>query len=360
MSQDSTPAAPEKRHRSWLHWPLRAYKWLVVFLLLGLLSNILLLLLSYGLKDWLSQAWNQVAAVGDLVRQHPQLSAGAAAVLLVLFVLSILAEREADRQQQAVAAARVTQAAAATATAIATEFVERARSIGPQGPPMDLGLLRRPARFVGRVDDLQWAENRLRQRDEATVTALTGMGGIGKTALAAEAAHIVFREGRFKDGVAVVFCQGKRDALSVLREALSHFDPYRRLPDAREDSELAQTARALLGGKETLIVLDNVEPELDVERVIRPLRAAGATLLLTAQQHLSAEAVPAGESRRLALLPPEEALGLFAQFYGRLDVGKLDARERDGAASIVTVLACHTLAIRAARRSTCERRRACG
>jgi hypothetical protein len=55
------------------------------------------------------------------------------------------------------------------------------------GPPFQESDLPMPERFVGRVADLQWVEERLRQGGATGITAVRGMGGIGKTALAAVA-----------------------------------------------------------------------------------------------------------------------------------------------------------------------------
>src|SRR4029077_6266714 len=52
------------------------------------------------------------------------------------------------------------------------------------GPPFDEALLSAPETFIGRGDDLDWLQKRLRDRSVG-VTALGGMGGIGKTTLAA-------------------------------------------------------------------------------------------------------------------------------------------------------------------------------
>ncbi len=71
------------------------------------------------------------------------------------------------------------------------------------GPPFQESDLPMPERFVGRVEDLRWVEDRLRAGGATGITAVRGMGGIGKTALAAVAVRELRWEGRFADGVAV-------------------------------------------------------------------------------------------------------------------------------------------------------------
>jgi tetratricopeptide (TPR) repeat protein len=216
------------------------------------------------------------------------------------------------------------------------------------GPPFDEALLPLPDHFVGRVADLEWLLARLRMGRTAGVTALSGMGGIGKTALAALAVRRLRAEGRFRDGIAVIPCQGQTDETEVLRATLSRFDPHRRQPDADDPAVLADTARHLLDGKDALIVLDNIEPALPVAQVVLPLRAAGATLLLTARQALPRSVVPVGASRVLGLLSTHDALALFAQSSGHSSTLALTPAEYAAARRIVSALGRHTLAVRLA------------
>jgi len=224
------------------------------------------------------------------------------------------------------------------------------------GPPFDEALLPVPETFIGREADLDWLLRRL--RDRATgVTALGGMGGIGKSTLAAVALHQLRAEGRFADGVAVVLCQELTDAGDVLRRALARFDPARRQPEARDPAGLAEVARLLLSGKDTLIVLDNVEPALDVRAVIQPLREAGAHLLLTARQTLPHAVVPIEASRMLDLLGEEDTLTLFARSMGLASADNLTGEQRAAAERIIAALGRHTLAVKLAGAYATDMRR---
>ncbi len=216
----------------------------------------------------------------------------------------------------------------------------------PQGPPDDSTLLPAPERFVGRSTDLEWLLERLRVR--GAIAQLAGLGGIGKTTLVAMAVRSLRAQGRFPDGVAVVLCQGLADPVEVLRRTLARFDPQRRQPGASDPAGLAEAARRLLAGKDALIVLDNVEPALPVAQVVAPLRAAGASLVLTARHVLPHDAVPVQDVRILDLLSAEEALNVFAQALGRTDASALSPEERAAAERIVTVLGRHTLACKLA------------
>jgi tetratricopeptide (TPR) repeat protein len=186
------------------------------------------------------------------------------------------------------------------------------------------------------------------------------MGGIGKTTLAAVALRQLRAEGRFADGVAIVLCQALTDAGDVLRRALARFDPERRQPEARDPAGLAEVARLLLSGKDTLIVLDNVEPALDVRAVIQPLREAGAHLLLTARQTLPHAIVPIEASRMLDLLGEEDTLTLFARSMGLASASDLTTEQRVAAERIIAALGRHTLAVKLAGAYAADMRRDLG
>ncbi len=236
-----------------------------------------------------------------------------------------------------------------------TRMREAAQRAGIRlGPPM--GVLPLAGRFVGRGDELAWVMERLRRREVTGITTLNGLAGIGKTALAAEAIKQARAEGLFPDGIAVVICLGRTDATGVLRDVLAPFSDEA-IPEDADLVQLARIASALLERKRALVVLDNVEPELEVTKVVEPLRALGVSLLLTARQTLPRAAVPAGSDLELALLPPEKALELFATSYGREGVAALGPEERADAVRIVTALGNHTLAIVLAARYALDEKR---
>lgn len=189
------------------------------------------------------------------------------------------------------------------------------RWLSREGPrsregPFDLPMLQRARRFVGRSGDLAWAIERLTERNGSRIVAIDGAQGIGKTAFAAEAVRLLDDDDRFQDGFAVVRCDGIADHIRVLRDALARFDPLRRAPSQRDDPGLAVAADDLLTGKDALIVLDDVEPALDIARVIEPLHRAGAALLLTSRRPLP---LPDHVTRTLDALPDAEALDLLTE-----------------------------------------------
>ncbi len=214
-------------------------------------------------------------------------------------------------------------------------------------PPFDEALLPQPERFVDREAEFDRLVARLRQGGTIGITALRGMGGIGKTALAAKAAEKLRADRVFPDGIAVALCQEATDPVDVLRRVLSRFDPVRHTRPGSLD-DLSEAARLLLHGKKALIILDNVEPDLAVDKVVRPLREAGVTVLITARQLLSSAVVPAEGNFAVDVLPPEKALELLTDAYQAVNAKPLTDRQQRAATRIVEALGWHTLAIRVA------------
>nr|MBF6590381.1 tetratricopeptide repeat protein [Ktedonobacterales bacterium] len=212
----------------------------------------------------------------------------------------------------------------------------------PSGPPFDDLGAPDDEHFVGRVADLEWVLARLWEHGLA---AITGLPGVGKTALAGVALRRM-HAASFPDGIAAISCEGQTGPADVLRLVLARFGaPENELVQEGLD-QLGDHARRLFNGKQVLVALDNIEPDWPVGSVITRLRAAGVALLLTARQVLPHAAVPVEASRMLEVLSPEEALRLFAQSFGRPDTLDLTRGERAAAERIVKALGYHTLAIK--------------
>lgn len=189
----------------------------------------------------------------------------------------------------------------------------------------------------------------------AAIAAANGLGGIGKTALATEVVRRLHDSGAFADGIAVVICKELTDPIVVLRRVLARFMAGQREPEEDTLAALGSRAAALFEGKHALVVLDNVEQGWPLGEVLAPLRAAGATLLLTSRAELPA--VPRAASLRLDMLPPAEALDVFAEYYGRGTAQDLTAAEQRDARASVEALGRHTLAVKlaAANAATLQR-----
>ncbi|HST90536.1 MAG TPA: NB-ARC domain-containing protein, partial [Ktedonobacterales bacterium] len=201
------------------------------------------------------------------------------------------------------------------------------RKLTAEAPPIPAtvaapGGLPRPATLLGRDDTLAALMRDLRDHDAPIgVFALHGMGGIGKTALAAEAvARLSADRAAFPGGAAWISCEslhgadGLAELWSRVARALGLHE-IAALPDAA--TRRAALASALATRPRTLLALDNVEPDLDAYAALDPLAAAGRiALLLTARQ-----AVAPDRLRAVALppLPDPDAVTLFRQRLTQAD-----------------------------------------
>ncbi|WP_416970484.1 BTAD domain-containing putative transcriptional regulator [Streptomyces sp. 4F14] len=173
--------------------------------------------------------------------------------------------------------------------------------------------------FTGRADQLRQLDALL--PDPATqgmvLAAITGTGGVGKTALAVHWAHRV--RDRFPDGELFVDLRG-HSAQAPVRpvEALARFllalgVAAERIPGTSEAA--ADLYRTLSAGRRMLVVLDNaVDPEQ-----VRPLLPGGpgCVALVTSRDRLAGLAARDG-ARRIGvdMLTPEESRLLLCRTVG--------------------------------------------
>jgi DNA-binding SARP family transcriptional activator/transcriptional regulator with XRE-family HTH domain len=186
--------------------------------------------------------------------------------------------------------------------------------------------------FTGRRDEVdRLSETALSSPSKALIiSALDGMGGVGKTALAVHLAHEV--TGEYPDGQYFVDLHGfspGRDPLTPA-QALDHLLRQAGTAIEKIPADLAGRSalwRSLLAGMRALVLLDNA---VDVAQV-RPLipGATGSLVIITSRRRLAAleGAVPLS----LNVLPPEDARQLFIQIAG-------EERTRDDAAGVTRII----------------------
>ena len=172
------------------------------------------------------------------------------------------------------------------------------------------------------------------------ISAVAGMGGIGKTALAVHVAHQL--RDRFPDGQLFVNLQG---ATSPLRssEVLARFLRDLGVPDVAipaGEAERAARFRTLLAGRRVLVALDDARDESQV----RPLLpgTAGCGVIVTSRNTLPG--LPGSALLDLEVLDPAEGQELFGVIVGP----ERAAAEPEATASVLASCGGLPLAIRIA------------
>ncbi|MFD7028259.1 BTAD domain-containing putative transcriptional regulator [Streptomyces sp. NPDC059917] len=181
------------------------------------------------------------------------------------------------------------------------------------------------------------------------VSALAGIGGVGKTTLAVHVAHAA--RPHFPDGQLYVDLQGT-EARPVEPEAvLGAFLRALGTPDARipdSPAERAALYRSTLDDRRVLVLLDNARDAAQV----RPLLpgTAGCAALVTSRVRMAGLA--GAHLVDLDVMSPDEALLLFTRIVGAERVGA----ERQAALDVVGACGFLPLAIRIAASRLAARR----
>jgi DNA-binding SARP family transcriptional activator len=176
--------------------------------------------------------------------------------------------------------------------------------------------------FVGRQAEVSRLDHLVRQAlDPAgaagtvVISAIDGMAGVGKTALAVHTAHRL--AGQFPDGQLFIDMHGwtqgheprsAREALAVFLRALG-VRPER-IP--ARTGERAAMFRQRLARTRTMIVLDNVASEAQVRHLVPG--SAGCLVLITSRRRL--RALDEAHLLSLDVLPRPDALELFRAVTG--------------------------------------------
>ncbi|MBV9689015.1 MAG: tetratricopeptide repeat protein, partial [Ktedonobacteraceae bacterium] len=196
------------------------------------------------------------------------------------------------------------------------QYLYQSTSLTPWKPP--LMLPPRAQSFVGREEDLYWLLQQL--DDEAgKVLAICGPGGMGKTALAAEAlSRMIAQEAwttRFPDGL-FYHSFYTYPSLSVAFEELAHLFGEDPSTDPR------RAAVRALSRRRALLVFDGVEVLPDA-RPLWELDGKNMVLVLSRRQ---SDAPDFAHSRTLMLLSQEQSLTLLKELAGPRATDQVSAK----------------------------------
>ncbi|MFI8189722.1 BTAD domain-containing putative transcriptional regulator [Streptomyces sp. NPDC085946] len=216
----------------------------------------------------------------------------------------------------------------------------------------------RPAQLPATVPDFTGRAAFVRELGEVlasaegrvmAVSALAGIGGVGKTTLAVHVAHQA--RAAFPDGQLYVDLQGTgprpaepETVLGSFLRALGTADSA--IPDSPDDR--AALYRSVLDGRRVLVLLDNARDAAQV----RPLLPGtdGCAALVTSRVRMVGLA--GAHLVDLDVMSPEEALALFTTIVGEERV----ASEREAALDVVAACGFLPLAIRIAASRLAARR----
>jgi DNA-binding SARP family transcriptional activator len=202
----------------------------------------------------------------------------------------------------------------------------------PAQLPADLAV------FTGRHAEIAELSSTLRDAAHAPVVGITGLGGMGKTALAVRLAHT--QRHLFPDGQLFVDLGGFENPVGPL-EVLGRFlraVGVSRLPASLD--ERAALWRTTVSGRRLLIVLDAASSGEQV----RPLLPAspGCAVIMTSPRRITD--LPGIPWLRLGVLRPEDALHLLAAISGTRRV----FAEQAAASRLVQACSCQPLSVHVA------------
>lgn len=176
-------------------------------------------------------------------------------------------------------------------------------------PPQPVSLSRvtlpRRKQFVGRDDVLTRIEQALKQDHGNGVVSLTGIAGVGKSALALEAAHRfanLFPDGRYWLDLR------SNDATKALRDLLNQLGVTNPEQLRSDVMALAEMVRGQLAGRRVLLILDNAEGIAQRRRheLLAMCLPPPAKTIITSRVMIDTDDI------RVDVLSDEDALALFS------------------------------------------------
>jgi tetratricopeptide (TPR) repeat protein len=296
----------------------------MVFVALGLVGSLVSIPISNPPDQYGTGLHNLFAGLLSLYQQAPTVMYVVTGAVVLLTSWGYYEHRHFQAEDRAAGHEEI--------RGIAREEARRHHQAGATPPkvaaPRGLPL---PPELVGRDAELGQLMTQLRDGESVGVFALEGIGGVGKTALAAVAVAKLAQDAAFPGGAAWIACEGLAgsDGLSEVwvrvAEALGIPGIAEQISEPARRSALTA---ALAQRSRTLLALDNVEPGLarDVdlatggrrpgaEVLLEALALPGhtAVLITSRQAILPDRLVPI----YLDVLNSEDAAALFASILAR-------------------------------------------
>ncbi|MBD0301182.1 MAG: NB-ARC domain-containing protein, partial [Tolypothrix sp. T3-bin4] len=163
--------------------------------------------------------------------------------------------------------------------------------------------------FVGRSDELKKLYQQFQQTDRIAISAIAGMGGVGKTELAIQYARQHFENLERKNcsgGVCWLLARDSNLSLKVVQFTKSHF-PNFTLPDGLTPEAQVEFCWQNWQEGDVLVVLDDVTDYNQIKSYLPP-KSFQFKVLITTREKLQPPIVRLD----LDVLKPQAALDLFA------------------------------------------------
>ena len=201
---------------------------------------------------------------------------------------------------------------------VASLILERLGASRPPPPRSPQNIPRSgAAAFVGRDAALEHLDAQLRQSDRLAITAIAGMGGIGKTELAMQYAQRRWQAGAYEGGVCWVLArqtatagQGAHDVGSQI-VALARSRLQVTPPEGLELPDQVAFCWQHWHPGEALVVFDDVSNYAEIAPYLPPTEPRFKVLITTRRDF-----GPSVASIAIDVLEPEDALSLLANLAG--------------------------------------------
>ena len=176
-------------------------------------------------------------------------------------------------------------------------------------------------KFVGRAESLQFVNQQLKDKGQLAITAVKGMGGIGKTELAIQYSYFYLLAKSYEGGICWLKAREENIGLQVIRFARSYLgiEPPDDL-DLESQVEYCWSRWQSVKEGDVLVVIDDMTDYEEVEPYLPP-QPSNFKILITTR--LNIEDFP---SISLEVLADADAIELLRQWVGK---DKIDQQIED-------------------------------